>query len=667
MRSLLRVYAHSIALAAFGLWVFAVWRLAGMPDPGFTGRIIPAAWLLAGLLNGRSVHGRWFLPMTLVFTIGAWLWMLHPGGWIVTAAIPVAGLVAWGISVSRSGRTGVIRGVIPLLVLSLLTTDITGDEVRFAEVASVTSGIPSERFGEMDFRLGDISREEGYHTPIFPLLISPGLLAGDNGLRIVPVMIALFGVLLLARLTDPRIAVAAALLYPGFGVLGLAMTGWLALGLFTLGVLLPSGKLWSAMRFLIALFLVAVKMRYAGLAVGIVVAEYVSMPTRKGKWLLPALVMAGGLIILVIDWFLLEGVLFWRRYGNIEALRLIWVNLFHYPLETLSNAGWSLFDPEAGLVMRAPWVLAAIPGLVLFRKKSPLIFRRLFIPSMVYWAFLIVWSGSGWHGLPAPVGRMFLPMLPLLACGLACAWEERGTRVLVAISIAVTGLVTVIPNLRYNYADGTDTLLTTLGSVTGFSMVRDHPWQLLVPVLLVSALLLVPKRSGGRTLVTLTAVLVGTLLLVSIGGVMEAEDLPPGVVQGAQLYPEGSDPLERYYWFESRERILVLGEPGQSILLPGATAGDTLMMKMSGESGVLSIGGQLLTIDSPLIALPPSYNVVGRSETAVPDRPENRAMEIFAIPLENADVMNGTVRICHHTGPPVYIDEMWFSQGSSPE
>ena len=656
-----------MALAAFGLWVFAVWRLAGMPDPGFTGRIIPAAWLLVGLLNGRSAPGRWFLPMTIVFTIGAWLWMLHPSGWIVAAAIPVAGLVAWGVSVSRSGHTGVIRGVVPLLLLSLLTTEITGDEVRFAEVASVTSGIPSERFGEMDFRPGDISREESNHTPVFPLLIAPGLLAGDNGLRIVPVMIALFGVLLLARLTDPRIAVAAALLYPGFGVLGLAMTGWLALGLFTLGVLLPSGKLWSSVRFLIALFLVAVKMRYAGLAVGIVIVEYVSIPTGKGKWLLPALVATGGILILVIDRFLLGGVLFWLRYGNIEALRLIWVNLFHYPLETLSHAGWSLFDPEAGLVMRAPWVLAAIPGLVLFRRRSPLVFRRLFIPSIVYWAFLIVWSGSGWHGLPAPVGRMFLPMLPLLACGLSCAWEERGTRMLVAISMAVTGLVTVIPNLRYNYADGTDTLLTTLGSVSGISMVRDHPWQLLIPVLLISALLLVPRRSGGRTLMTLTAVLAGALLLVSVDGVLEAEDLPPGVVQGAQLYPAGSDPLERYFWLESRERMLVLGEPGQSILLPGVTAGDTLMMKMSGEGGVLSIGTQLLTVDTPLIAFSSSYNVVGKPETALQDRPENRAMETFAIPLENADVMNGTVRIWHHTGPPVYMDEMSVSHRGAPE
>lgn len=448
MRNIIRNHRHSLAMAGFGIWIFAVWRLAGMPDPGFAGRIIPSAWLLAAMLNGQRRQGRWFIPVTISFTAGAWLWMLHPASWIITAAVPVAGLIAWGISISGNHRFGVIRAVLPVLLLSIVTAEINSDEVRFAEQASLLSGISSGSFSEVHFRSGDISGNQGHHTPLFPLIIAPGLLAGDMGLRILPAILALMGILAMAKLTDPRIAVVTALLYPGFSVFGLAMTGWLAVGLFTVGVLLPEGRKWSAMRFLIALILVALKMRYIGLAAGIFIAEYACMPSRRRKWLIPILWISGGLFVLLLDRYILNGVIFWSRYGNIESIRLIWINIFQRPLDTISHAGWSLFDPEAGLFFRAPWVIAAIPGLFLFSRKYPARFKRLFIPSMIYWVFLIVWSGPSWHGLPAPAGRMFVPMLPLFACGLACVWKEKGTRLLVILSIAVSAVVIASPVCR---------------------------------------------------------------------------------------------------------------------------------------------------------------------------------------------------------------------------
>jgi hypothetical protein len=665
VKKVILLHADQIMMAAFGIWIFCVWRFAGMPSPGFMGRIIPLAWLLAGILNGRAERGKWFLPMVFCFTAGAWLWMLHPNGWILAASIPVAGLVAWGISVSKKTSLGLIRGILPILLLSLVTAEINGDEVRFAEQASFISGIPSERFGEMHFRPGDISSTEGHHTPLFPLLISPGLMAGDNGLRIVPVILALLSVLLLAKLTNNQTAAAAALLYPGFSVLGLAMTEWLALGLFTLGVLLPEGRKWLFVRLLIAIVLAALKMRYAGLAAGIIIAEYAGMHERKGKWLIPLLGTGTGLFLLLIDRYILNGMVFWTRYGNIEALRLIWVNIFHRPLETLSHAGWSLFDPEAGLFIRAPWVLAACSGLFLFRKNSPALFKRLFIPSMTYWAFLIIWSGSSWHGLPAPVGRMFLPMLPLFACGLASAWKQPGMRILIMVSIAVTAFVIVSPAGRYNYADGTDSILAIFGTRTGFSMVRSHSSQLIPAVFLAASLLLVLKRVRVRTGLTVLILFTSAFLLGQNGGELEAEDLPPGIVQGTTLYPAISEPSERYFWFNSRERMLVLNEPGQSILLRGAEAGDTLSLEMSGNGGVLLIGDKLLAVETALIEMPASLTIIGRSERILPDWPENRLMEVFDMVLDSADVRSGSVRIAHHSGPPVYIDRIGFS-GESP-
>ena len=651
-------------MAAFGIWIFLVWRLAGMPDPGFAGRLIPVTWLLAAILNGKEKQSMWFIPLVLSFTAGAWLWMLYPNCWIIAAAIPVAGLIAWAFSISGANRFGVVRAVLPLLLLSVITAEINGDEVRFAEHAAAISGISSERFSESHFRIGDISREEGHHTPFFPMLIAPGLLAGDVGLRIIPVILAFIGVLLLAKLTEPRIAVAVALLYPGLSILGLAMTGWLALGLFTFGVLLPEGKKWSAIRFLIALLLVALKMRYIGLSAGILIAEYSCMPTgnRKKKWLIPAAWIGGGLFVLALDRYVLGGVIFWSRYGNIEAVRLLWANVIQQPLVTVSHAGWSLFDPEAGLIIRAPWVLAAISGLFIFSRSHPSRFKRLFIPSLFYWLFLIAWSGPSWHGLPAPAGRMFVPMLPLFACGLASVWNKKETRSLLVISIAVSALVIASPVCRYNYADGTDSILTLLGTVTGFSMVRSDPVLLLVPLFLAVFMIIVLRKGkkyrGLPYVIILTALF---LIGLSTAG-FEAEDMSPDTVQGARLYPNISDPMERFFWFGSRERILELAEPGQSILLSGVEVGDTLFLELSGGGGLLSVGNDVIPVETPLMVLPSLFRSIGRTTRALPDWPENRTMEVFAVPLDDQDIIDCTVRISHHSGPPVYMDRIDVSK-----
>ncbi|MCK5785413.1 MAG: hypothetical protein KAH54_02515 [Candidatus Sabulitectum sp.] len=662
MRNTLRQYAHSFIMAIFGVWIFLVWRLAGMPDPGFAGRIIPAAWLLAAILNGKEKQNKWFVPIVLSFTTGAWLWMLYPDCWIIAAAIPVAGLIAWAFSISGSHR--VIRAVLPLLLLSVITAEINGDEVRFAEHAAAVSGFSSERFSQSHFRTGDISLEEGHHTPFFPMLIAPGLLAGDTGLRLIPLILSLLGVLLLAKLTEPRIAVAAALLYPGLSILGLAMTGWFALGLFTFGVLLPEGKKWSAIRFFIALLLVALKMRYIGLSAGILIAEYSCMPTgnRKKKWLIPAAWIGGGLFILALDRYILGGVIFWSRYGNIEAVRLLWANVIQQPLVTLSHAGWSLFDPEAGLIPRAPWVLAAISGLFIFRRNHPSRFKRLFIPSLFYWLFLIAWSGPSWHGLPAPAGRIFVPMLPLFACGLASVWNKKETRILLILSIAISALVIASPVCRYNYADGTDSILTLIGTSSGFSMVRADPLLLLVPLFLAVSMVIVITKGGKYRGFSYVIILTAVFLISLSATGYEAEDLPTEMVQGARLYPYISDPVERFFWFGSRERILEVAEPGQSILLPGVEAGDTLFIELSGGGGLLSVGENLFTVETPLMELPSLFRSIGRTTRILPDWPENRAIEVFTVPLNAHDVNNSTVRISHHSGPPVYMDRIDISK-----
>lgn len=661
MKNFLQKYLHSFLMAGFAVWIFVVWRLTGMPSPGFAGRILPAAWFLASLLNGHTKLGRWFYPLVLSFTASAWLWMIHPSGWLIASAISAAGLIGWGISLPKESKFSAIRAVFPILLLSIITAEINGDEVRFAEQAVSISGISGTAFDQSHFRAGDISSNERHHTPFFPTLIAPGLLAGNLGLRIIPALIALAGVLLLAKLTSPVIAVAAALLYPGFGIFGLAMTGWLALVLFTVAVLLPEGRKWTALRFLIALALVALKMRYLGLAFGILIAEYAVLPPRKGKWLSPFFWFGGAMLVLVIDRYLLSGVIFWSRYGNIEAIKVIWMNIFHHPLETLSYAGWSLFDPEAGLIMRAPWIIAAICGFSILKKNSPILFKRLFLPSIAYWIVLIIWSGPTWHGLPAPIGRMFVPMLPLFASGLFYAWKDEKTRLLVILSIAVSALVIASPICRYNYADGTDTILSLLGANSGFSMVRSNSLLLLLPLALTAALLYIFRKFTGNSSFVFLIVIVSIFFLSLSGSWLQAEDLPATSVQGALMYPAIPDPAERFFWLGSREILLELSEEGQSILIGSAEEGKILLLNLSGNGGVLEIGSQLLSVETPLITMPSLLRSVGRTERTLPDWPENRTLELFTILLKDDDIENGSVRIEHHSGSPVYLDKIKLS------
>ncbi len=666
MRINLRDHFHSFAIAGFGIWVFAVWRIAGMPSPGFAGRIIPAAWILAAVLNGKNRLAEWFIPLVLSFTAGAWLWMVHPGGWLFTAAIPVAGLIAWALSVSTRGRYGVVAAVLPVLLLSLLTAEINGDEVRFAEQATALSGIDCERFSEVHVRAGDLSLAQGHHTPLFPLLIAPGLLAGHTGLRIIPFLVALAALLLLAKLSTPQIAVIAALCYPGFSILGLAMTGWLAVALFTLTILLPEGRKWSAVRIMIALILVALKMRYAGLAAGIIILEYGSIQGEgnKKKWIIPAVLLSTGLLILIIDRYLLNGMLFWSRYGNTGSIELIWMNTFKRPLHTIANFGWSLFDPEAGLLLRAPWVLAAISGLFVLKKNNPPRLKKLLIPSVLYWAFLIIWTGTSWHGLPAPAGRMFVPLIPLFAWGLSAVWSNKGTRFLVYISLGISALVIASPVCRYNYADGTDSLFALAGITSGFSMVRSNPAYLLIALFLAVSMLVIlrnPKKNSAFFPVIIFAVIF--FLGLDPGG-YEAEDMSPEVIQGARLYPYISDPVERYFWFNSRERMVELGEPGQSILLPEVEAGDTLSIQMSGGGGILAVGSTFVTVETLLMDMPSVYLSMGKPSRILPDLPENRLMQQFSIPVDEEDIENGAVRILHLQGSPVYLDRIDILEGS---
>lgn len=641
----------------FSLWSFLVWRLTGMPSPGWAGRIIPAAWLIAGILSGKMKAGRLEAVIFAGFTIASISWMTAPGAFPVAALAASTGLVAWSIRVVSEKGGRVIPAVLPVLALGLLTAEVNSDEVRFAEIAAGVTGIESSRFGSMNMRSGDIDPSTGHHTMLFPVMLSPGLLAGDWGLRIIPVIICIVAVALLAKLSGPGPAAAAALLYPGFSILGLAMTGWLATGLFTAYLLISRNRRSLVPALAIALLLVALKMRYAGLAAGIVAAEYVCSGKRRGKWILPLLIAGAGFALILADRFLLGGELFWLRYGNIEMLRTVWVNLFVRTGTTLSSMGWSLVDPEAGLFFRAPWVIPALYGLGRAASRRKDLFLRAVIPAVLYWLVHVIWTATSWHGLPAPAGRMFVPMIPLFALGMSEAWNSRASRVLIAVSAVFTALVIAYPPARANFADGTDTVMSAIGASTGISMVHHSGFMLSGALVLFSAVLVLAGE-GRRPMVRLVPVLLAAALLYSLeGSVLQAEDLSADAVSCAPLYPSDPDPVIRSMWLGSRERMLQLSSPEHSLTLNlQSIEDDTLMITASSAGGLIAVNGDTIKVETPLMELPAEYRLIGRRE-APDDRPENRHMTDILLPVEPGA---RAVIVSHAGGEPVFLDRIGF-------
>ncbi|HEV2126176.1 MAG TPA: hypothetical protein VGW38_25755, partial [Chloroflexota bacterium] len=105
-----------------------------------------------------------------------------------------------------------------------------------------------------------------------------------------------------------------------------------------------------------------------------------------------------------------------------------------------------LFSPGKSLFLYSPWLLLAIPGMVLFARRHgrDAVLFTLF-PVVVIWLYSmkVVWHGGGWGP------RYLVPLLPLLAVTTApvvewCLRRGRLAKIgltgLAAVSIAVQGL-----------------------------------------------------------------------------------------------------------------------------------------------------------------------------------------------------------------------------------
>ncbi len=643
-----------VASLAAGIWVFLAWRLAGMPDPGGMGRLLPLSWLLlAAVSHGCGNSSRIAFSMAL-FSLFSLFWRVIPWGWQGAAAAAVSGLLVMGFAVAGQ-RMGILRAILPVAFLMIATIPFTSDEVRFAEIASNITGTGGFRF---EARPGDPAPGDSHHTPIYPLIIAPGTFFGPVGIRIMGLLPLIACLLMLRALlirggtpSPGMTTVMAAFLMPGFTLLGPALSGWTAAAAICAFALLPAGRrgLWGTL--LLGVFVSALKMRYAGAAVGMFVCWY--LENNRGyrrRLLIPLAVLGLAALLLIIDRFLLNGEVLWLRYGNTGTLAAIGINLFKRPSILLRSAFEMLLDAEAGLLPKAPWVIAALVGMPLLKKAGGKLFGRLALPAVFYLAVHLVWSGERWHGLPAPATRVFLPLVPLLAASLAMVLERKTSRLLIGLSVGISAMLAAVPTSRFNLGWGTDNLMGLIDAASqGVSMVRPSESALLFWTVFSSVAFLLVRRDRETGL---KALLAGGALALAIPqhpGRMEAEEAGPQFAHGAMIYPMNPDPGERTHWFFTKQRTLVLDHPGQRLYIPGGR----ITFSASGEPGaMLVIGDDTIDAQTDLMPLPTAYLPLRRG-SAIPDRPENREMREHTLTLRGP----ATVTI-PEGGPPVYFD--WF-------
>ncbi|HXY39617.1 MAG TPA: hypothetical protein VEQ10_08105, partial [Vicinamibacteria bacterium] len=83
-----------------------------------------------------------------------------------------------------------------------------------------------------------------------------------------------------------------------------------------------------------------------------------------------------------------------------------------------------LFDQEFGLLVYAPVLVLAVPGLVLLMRRD----RRHGVAALLAVVFVLATAGAWhmWRGGFNPPGRFLVPVVPILVVGVAIAWQRRG-------------------------------------------------------------------------------------------------------------------------------------------------------------------------------------------------------------------------------------------------
>lgn len=671
--------------------IFVLWRVFGMPFPGTLGRLIPLSWILTGAVYGKGKIPELSKILLSIHLLLSLFWGISPAVEIFAVASGFMGVFPALLAVSRK-RAGILRALIPLVPIIIILVPFTGDEPHYATITEGFVSPGSGKFGNLTHQRGDPSASVTHHQLLYPALMIPGYPLSTAGLRGMNLLFALAAVMLLSELFKRKglanwryLAVLGFLIVPGSRILGLVYPGWLALFIFIAGVLLATESGSTLFKrtswiIIISMVLVLIKFRFAGISAGLLLALFVRTEGKK-KFILP--VVFAGLIILGLSFDLFTGGrIFWVRYGNMDFLKALVIQpLFRTPAILLAF-GASLVDIEAGLLWKAPWILAGLAGLPLLRKKHSDLFLWLGLPALIYLLFLILWTIHDWAGMPTPPGRMLLPVLPVLLASLGCMLSEKSAKYLIWMSLGISAIYFTYPQLQFNFADGTDTLVSVIcGQYSNISewipsAVRLN-WPVFFSWLAMAGILIwmIAKRSkfAGPAIITIF------LFLGCLAGQKrtdwEAEDIPSEYRSYCSIYPENPDPENRKLWFFERENMLYLSSSEDAIYLPlPSDCGDSVRIEIAFRSlqsgpipGIeLSCGGfrDSIYISSEVLEIP-KWTAILRDDQH-DQKPENleEIHKEFIIPVDdNTEIVRiSPLNVGHEYGEMhgIYLDRIEF-------
>ncbi len=596
IKSLLYERSGAMFHIAAAISIFAVWRLLGMPAPGSLGRLIPLSWLITGLIFGKGRASKLSSLLLTIFLVLSLLWAVSTTVEVLAVSFGVMGVFPGLLAVSRK-KAGILRAMVPLIPLIVLVPFV-GDEPHYVTITEDFVSPGAGEFGNMRHQQGDPSESIPHHQIFYPLMMIPGYPFSIAGVRGMNLLFALIAVMILSGiyrkngLNDWKyLSILALLLIPGSATLGLVFPGWVALLFFLLCVRMSDSPRRTFWVLCVAFILVLIKIRFVGVSAGLLIALIISSEGKR-KIMFPA-ALAGLVILgLLADLIILDGRIFWVRYGNISFLKTVIINpVFRFP-EVLLAAGASLVDSESGLLWKAPWILAGLAGLPLLRKKHPDLFLWLGLPAIFYFLFLMIWSINSWAGMPAPSGRILLPIMPVFLASLGCMLKDRNVRLLVWVSLGISAIYFAYPVLRFNHADGTDTLFNLIcgqySSVTEWipSLVRLN-----VPVflswLVIAGMLI--WMIAKRNRFTGTVIIAIVFILVCIAGqkrtAWEAEDIPSEYRSYCSIYPETNYSESRIFWLFTREKMLYMSSYEDVVYLPlPSDCGDSVRLEISFRS-----------------------------------------------------------------------------------
>lgn len=607
--------------AAGAVALFFFWRIIGMPSPGVAGRLIPLAWLLAGLISPGRRPGSAEAACALLCLFSGFFWASSGAMLAVSMGSAVAATFPAMLESASLGARGSFLALLPVAPLILFTVPFTGDEPTNAALTEsvildgdldISDNLRQiDRWASVYPASGDPVAGIAHQQPLFPLLLFPGLVGGIPGFRFIPLLICALAAWLISRCAsvqggDARAGGLALLLMPGMAVAGLAYPDWTAACLVAAGALAAGGRRPVVTVAVIAVALALLKMRYAPAGAGLFISVLIGRK-RTSLLVTAAAVAAGVAVFLLADRLLLGGGIFWVRYGNMEFLGTLfyrttscWLDILTFPVNVL-------LDQEAGLLWRAPWLLMAFAGLPRLIRERSHTALPLLLSGILYLAGLVLWTPQEWHSMPTPCGRFFVPLLPLAACA---ASRAGFSKTLVWASIAASSIYIVMPGLRFNFLDGRDAFFDAFGG----SLPRNAPLvfpSMVRPIAIVTAAWaavwaaagILAIRGKGRSALGIASAAIPAAILSTgaLDGFYEAEDLGTDYRIGCSLYPEASDPRERLGWYGSSERLLRLAPSGDAVLIPiAAGEGDTTRVEIAlralsteGEPPVLSasLGG----------------------------------------------------------------------------